>query len=237
MKKRISMLAACVLMLTGCNGDKVQNVSDNTETTTETTAVSQTTAESTTTAEPTTETVTETETAAETQTPNGCESAIDAARLYYNCYITENYEQLYNLFSADEIKGYHSYIDNSGILGEQKADDVFRKSAVIKAVKYSMMNIRGIMAETSDVPYENWSVTLSGSEFAETGENELAQFNSKLGTAFTAAVDCGYVYYTDGIEEHKLLGNDCSFVEKDGRWYLSYSTYMNAELMTFMDLR
>ena len=70
----------------------------------------------------------------------------------------------------------------------------------------------------------------------ETGENELNDFNKTLNTEFSAAADCGYVYYKDGNDDHSFIGNGCAFVEHDGKWYLSYTTIMNAELITYLDI-
>ena len=99
-----------------------------------------------------------------------------------------------------------------------------------------MAAIRAIMAEKSDVPPEKWTTSLAEDTLRATGENELKDFNKTLSTEFTAGSDCGHVYYRDGDEEHSFVANGCAFVELDGRWYLSYSSVMNAELITYMDI-
>ena len=92
------------------------------------------------------------------------------------------------------------------------------------------------MKEKSDVAPDKWTVSLAEDLLRTTGDNELADFNKTLNTEFTAAADCGYVYYKDGNDDHSFIGNGCAFVELDGRWYLSYTTIMNAELITYLDI-
>ena len=171
-----------------------------------------------------------------TVSENGYASAQEAAQNYYNAYLTNNYEALYNMFSEDEIKAYHTYVDSAGLIGEEKADKAFGKGNVIKAIKGSIANIRSIMAEKSDKPAEQWAVTFKDEDLKAASPEELAQYNQTLGTSFTNAMNCDYVYYTDGDDRNSFVGNACSLVENNGRWYLSYSTLMSAELITFLDI-
>jgi len=220
-------------------------VSDN-DTTTAAEAVS---AETTTAATTTTATTTTaaTTTAAETtsqkaeekkeETPQkGFGSSFDAAKAYYNAYLTGNADAVYDMFCPNEIEGYHAYISTTDLLDGKNPQVVFKRSNVIDAIKKSMNTIYGIMGEKSDVPHDKWTCSLTEETLKNTGENELKDFNKTLGTNFTAAADCGHVYYKDGDEEHSFIGNACAFVEQDGRWYLSYSTVLNAELITYMDI-
>ena len=171
-----------------------------------------------------------------TVSENGYPSAQEAAQNYYNAYLTNNYEAIYNMFWQDEITAYHAYFNNSGQIGEEKAEKAFGKGNVIKAIKASIANIRSIMAEKSDKPAEQWGVTFKAEDLTAVSPDELAQYNASLGTAFTNAMNCGYVYYNDGADRNSFVGNACSLVEKDGRWYLSYSTLLSAELITFLNI-
>lgn len=193
------------------------------ETTTTTTAAEKATEKP---AEPTT---------AEART-GGFGSSFEAAKAYYNAYITNNADAVYDMFCPEEIEAYHSYIGTTDLLDGKNPQVVFKRSAVIDAIKQSMAAIRGIMAEKSDLPPEQWTTSLAEDTLRATGENELKDFNKTLSTEFTAGSDCRHVYYEDGAEEHRFVGNGCAFVELGGRWYLSYSSVMNAELITYMDI-
>ena len=168
----------------------------------------------------------------------GFATCIDAARAYYDAYLRGDPYAVYNMFCEEEIEGYHAYLDTeqSSMLDGKNAQVMFKRSKVISAINDSINRIHSIMAEKSDVPPAQWTASIAEQTLKPTGENELKDFNKKLGTSFTNASDCGYVYYKDGNEEHDFLGNGCGFVELDGRWYLSYSTVMYAELLTYMDI-
>ena len=166
----------------------------------------------------------------------GFDSCIDAAKAYYNAYLRSDANAVYDMFCSEEIDGYHAFLANSDYLDGQNPQVVFKRSNVVSAIEKSMKAIHDIMAEKSDVPADKWSASISEDLLKPTGENELNDFNKTLGTKFTSGNDCGYVYYKDGNDEHDFIGNGCAFVELDGRWYLSYTTVMNAELLTYMDI-
>lgn len=175
----------------------------------------------------------------QTEAPKkGFDTCIDAAVAYYDAYLRGDPEAVYNMFCADEIEGYHAYLDTeqADLLEGKNAQVMFKRSKVISAINESIKRIHSIMAEKSSVPPDQWTTTIVEQTLRATGENELKDFNKQLGTHFTNASGCGYVYYKDGNEEHDFLGNSCGFVELDGRWYLSYSTVMHAELLTYMDI-
>ena len=207
----------------------VTTVSGKADETVTTTAITTTTA---TAAEKPTEKPTE-PTKAEPQ--KGFGSSFEAAKAYYNAYLTNNADAVYDMFCQDEIEAYHAYIGTTDLLDGKNPQVVFKRSAVIDAIKQSMDNIRRIMAEKSDVPPEKWTTSLAEDSLRPNGENELKDFNKTLSTEFTAGSDCGLIYYKDGNEEHDFVGNGCAFVELDGRWYLSYSSVMRSELITYMD--
>lgn len=173
----------------------------------------------------------------ETEAPKkGKGSSFEAAQAYYNAYISGNAEAVYELFCEDEIEGYNVYLGTTELLEGKNPQVVFKRSNVINAIKESISVIHEIMAANSDVPAGKWSVSLTESTLTPIEPDELREFNDTLGTAFTSANDCGRVFYMDGDPDHDFVGNGCAFVELDGRWYLSYTTVMNAELITYMDI-
>lgn len=253
--KWLGAVCLAALALYSCGGKKVGNVSSEpTESTSVTTSVQTGTSTKTTSSAPkktssaatsvTTTTaaaeMTDEEAAAETTAApaptNGYSSAVEAAQTYYNAYLSDNFELVYDMFSQEEIDGYHRLVDRTGMLGEETAENAFRKAEVVKAIKLSMAGIREVMAANSTLPPEQWTVTFKPDDLTANTIDELSNFNVTLGTGFSTAMDCAHVYYTDGQDEHKFVGNGCAFVEKDGKWYLSYSTYMNSELLTYMDI-
>lgn len=257
--KYISLTAVCILaaVLTACGGKKVGSTSSEpTESVSVTATAAATTAKTTvvssltttkkktetsvsTSTEAVTEAAAETTVAETTAAPaptNGYASAAEAAQTYYHAYLSDNYELVYDMFSQEEIDGYHRFVDRTGMLGDETAEKAFRKAEVVKAIKLSMANIRDVMTANSQLPPEQWTVTFKPDDLKASTVDELSNFNVTLGTGFSTAMDCAHVYYTDGQDEHKFVGNGCAFVEKDGKWYLSYSTYMNSELLTYMDI-
>ena len=249
--KWFSAVFLTALSLTSCGSKKSEKSAPEptTETITETTvSATSTSAKTTTSTAKTTSTTSLTTTATETEPPamkttaaepvqtNGYASAVEAAQAYYSAYLSNSYELLYDMFSQEEIDGYNRLVDRTGMLEGETAESGFRKSEVIKAIKLSMANIREVMAANSQIPPEQWTVTFKPEDLKANTVDELSEFNVTLGTGFSSAMDCGHVYYTDGNDEHKFVGNGCAFVEKEGKWYLSYSTYMNSELLTYMDI-
>lgn len=166
----------------------------------------------------------------------GFDNSFEAAKAFYGAYLTANAEAVYDMFCSEEIEGYHAYISTTDLLEGQNPQVVFKRSNVIGAIQSSMKNIRDIMAEKSDTPADKWSTSLNEELLKPIGENELNDFNKTIGTKFTGGCDCGIIYYQDGDPNHDFIGNGCAFVELDGRWYLSYTTVLNAELITYMDI-
>lgn len=259
---RITAAVTAVVLSTaafGCENKKKPDKVNETETTTsaqeEPTSSATTDTETTTAVTAPTEAASATETTAATETAapaettapkaeekkesapqKGFASSFDAAKAYYNAYLTGNADAVYDMFCTDEMEGYHTYLSTTDLLDGKNPQVVFKRSNVIDAIKKSMDTIYGIMGEKSDIPHDKWTCSLTEETLKNTGENELKDFNKTLGTNFTAAADCGHVYYKDGNDEHSFIGNACAFVELDGRWYLSYSTVLNAELITYMDI-
>ncbi len=203
-----------------------------TETTTFTTSAETTTSA----AETTAPAATEAPQAPTKAVKKGYDSSFEAAKAYYNAYLTGNADAVYDMLCEEEIEAYHSYLRSTDLLEGKNPQVVFKRSNVISAIKQSIQAIHDIMKEKSDVAPDKWTVSLTEDLLRTTGDNELADFNKTLNTEFTAAADCGYVYYKDGNDDHSFIGNGCVFVELDGRWYLSYTTIMNAELITYLDI-
>ncbi len=203
-----------------------------TETTTFTTSAETTTSA----AETTAPAATEAPQAPTKAVKKGYDSSFEAAKAYYNAYLTGNADAVYDMLCEEEIEAYHSYLRSTDLLEGKNPQVVFKRSNVISAIKQSIQAIHDIMKEKSDVAPDKWTVSLTEDLLRTTGDNELADFNKTLNTEFTAAADCGYVYYKDGNDDHSFIGNGCAFVELDGRWYLSYTTIMNAELITYLDI-
>ena len=210
---------------TGTSAAVTSEVKTETLTTTSAEASAATTAPATTTAKKD-----------ESKPLKGYSSSFEAAKAYYNAYLSGNSDAVYEMFCEEEIDGFNAYIGTTDLLEGKNAQVVFKRSNVVNAIKESIATIHGIMKERSDVPPDKWTVSLTEDLLRHSGENELKDFNKTLGTDFSDANDCGHVYYRDGNEEHDFIGNGCAFVELDGRWYLSYSTVMNAELITYLDI-
>lgn len=207
-----------------------EKVTGTTDSSTETSA-----AQTTTTTAATTEKPKETEKKADEAPKKGYSSSFEAAKAYYNAYLTSNADAVYDMFCSEEMEGYFAYLGTTDLLQGKNAQVVFKRSNVVNAIKQSMKNIHDIMAEKSDVPADKWTTSLSEDLLKPTGENELNDFNKTLGTKFTNAADCGMVYYKDGNDDHNFIGNGCAFVELDGRWYLSYTSIMHSELITYLE--
>lgn len=257
-----SLAAVISAAMWSCDNKKNTNSSDKNETTNssteaETTVTSASDTETTTDAKSTeksdttsaassaetttTAAVTEEKPAETTKKPDeapkkGYGSCIDAAKAYYNAYLTSNADAVYDMFCSEEIDGYHTYLGTTDLLDGQNAQVALKRSNVVNAIKQSMKNVHDIMAEKSDVPADKWTTSISEELLKPIGENELNDFNKTLGTQFKSANECGIVYYKDGNDEHSFIGNGCAFVELDGRWYLSYTTVMNIELITYLDI-
>ncbi len=165
----------------------------------------------------------------------GYSSAYEAAQYYYNAYLTDNYELVYSMFCQEEIDAYNSYIDSIEMF-DSPAASVFRKSAVTDAVKASMANIDALRADNQDSENDKWTVLLTEEDIFPAEDEDIAEFNDTLGTSFTSAADCGFVYYQDTDNQRAFVGNGCAFVEYEGKWYLSYASAMQSELLMYMEI-
>lgn len=166
---------------------------------------------------------------------HGYSSAYEAAKAYYNAYLTNNYELIYNMFCEPELNAYNAYFDSLE-LTETKADDIFTKDTVENAVKASMENVKNLRADNQDSDNDKWSVTLKEEDIVVSQVEDIGLFNETLGTSFTSGADCGYVYYQNETNQKAFVGNGCAFVEYNGKWYLSYTSLIQSELINYMEI-
>ena len=247
-----------VLLMTGCGG-RSSSSSSEAETTavTSSTAVSDETTKVTTktettaaktTAEPTTEATTGEE---QTESATGSsservtipdlhsgsdvdEECLAAAQAFYKVYLDHDAEAVYSMFDKAEIDGYNELIAPE--LGGASAKEVFRRAAVIRAIEDSMDNISEIMEYYADSDKDVWSFSVRGTDLEEVSAEELAEFNETLGTDYTKAYTCQYMFYNDDTNNKSFTGNSASFVQSGGVWYLSYSSAMGTDLLNFIDI-
>lgn len=244
MKRTLLFIACMMLSVTcaSCGGKK----SHMTEAAVETTAEAVTTLVDDTT-ETTTDAVTEPETSAapETTAPPEPETKpteddskytghMDIARDFYDAYITHDAEAVYAMFSKEETEAFFKVIEPS--LDGKAANEVFKKSVVIKAISDSMDAVKDIMASYADTDADKWSVLISEENIRDISEEDLAGFNDDYGTSFTSAVQCRYMYYQDDSNGQAFTGNVSSFLEKDGKWYLSFSQLVQSDLYKYIYL-
>ena len=157
-----SALWSCDNKKSSESGAAEESSSAITETTSETTSPSQenteaaaTTSSSASTAESTTLTTsagTTTTSAAETTAPaateapqaptkavkKGYDSSFEAAKAYYNAYLTGNADAVYDMLCEEEIEAYHSYLRSTDLLEGKNPQVVFKRSNVISAIKQSI---------------------------------------------------------------------------------------------------
>lgn len=188
-----------------------------------------------------TETVTTVTTAATTphelaeKARQGYPSAYEAAQAYYDAYLTGNYELVCNMFCKPETDAYNEYFDSLE-LTETKAETIFTNDAVENAVKASMENIKNLRADNQDSESDKWSVSLKEEDIVPSQPEDIDSFNEALGTSFTSGADCGYVYYQNETNQKAFVCNGCAFVEYNGKWYLSYTSLIQSELINYMEI-
>lgn len=162
------------------------------------------------------------------------EECLEAAQAFYQAYLDGDAEKVYSMFDKAEIDGYNELIAPE--LGGASAKEVFRRAAVIRAIEASMDNISQIMDYYADSENDVWSFSVRGSDLEKVSEEELEEFNESLGTSYTSAYTCQYMFYNDDTNNKSFTGNSASFVESGGVWYLSYSSAMGSDLLNFIDV-
>lgn len=214
--------------------------SEENETVSETsTAAEETTAEQTTAAaaeEKTSETTAEktTEPAAEKKDEGGYTDVTALAQTFYNAYLGHDPEAVYALFDTEEIDGYSKLIKDE-LEGKDPAV-VFSKKAVVSAIDQSMTSISEIMDAYSDSGQDEWTVEVTADDLEDVEEAQLDDFNGDLSTSYAAAKIINYVFYRDKSNDQSFTGNSSAFLNKNGKWYLSYSSLMQSELINYIDL-
>ena len=108
----------------------------------------------------------------------GYDSSFEAAKAYYNAYLTGNADAVYDMLCEEEIEAYHSYLRSTDLLEGKNPQVVFKRSNVINAIKQSIQAIHDIMKEKSDVAPDKWTVSLTEDLLRTTGDNELADYRA-----------------------------------------------------------
>jgi|GEM_PF-534345 len=208
--------------------EKITETSTNANETTTAATTTETSQEETTAAVETVQETTET-------VQHGFSTPYEAAQFFYNAYLSSNSELIYSMFCQSEIDAYNAYIDSQAYF-DAPAAEIFSKAAVEAAISASMQNIANLRADNQDSETDGWTVSLTEEDIIQSTPEDVAAFNETLGTSFTSGADCAYVYYQDLANQRAFVGNGCAFVESDGRWYLSYSSAIQSELLNYMNL-
>ena len=164
----------------------------------------------------------------------GFSDSMSAAIAFYDAYINYDAEAVYAMFDKEEIQCFYKLVEHS--LDGKSPEEVFRKSVVIRAINSSMDNISGIMESSSDSSTDKWSVQLNDSDLKLVDNEVLEEFNTTLGTSYTSVAECRFVFYQNETNGESFSGNSSAFVERNGKWYLSYSNAMGVELMNYIEL-
>ena len=255
MRKYPILLICTAMLLTGCSGKSgsSESVTETvpasaasvTTTTAEQTTASTTTAAATTmaaaatvsgqttTAPATDTTASSTETSTEKKKDaHDDPDVLTAARKYYQACLDHDADTVYSMFEKSEIDGYCKMIEPQ--LSGEPAKEIFRRAAVIRAIEASMDNVREIM-DYYGKSGDKWSFEVKEEDLEQIEADELNEFNKSLSTSFTKAYTCQYMIYNDETNGESFTGNSASFVEKDGKWYLSFSSSMGSDLIFFMN--
>lgn len=251
-KKNMAVLLSALLVCGGvvsCNSsssgsDKTPDVSDNTteaeifsETTTEVTSDH---AAMTTTTKKKVPVVTtkpasdkEMTTSAETS-GSGYTDSLTIASDFYQAYLEHDPEKVYKLFNEQEIECYKDLMADE--LDGESPDELFSQEALISAIDSSMVMIEEIMTEFSESENDRWTADVSDGILAEVTDEELSVFNEELGTDYTSGYVINYMYYVNADNGEVFVGNSSAFLEKNGQWYLSFSSLMQSELIDQLEI-
>lgn len=164
----------------------------------------------------------------------GYTSDLDIAQDFYNAYLNHDPEKIYSMFDPDEMKNYVKLVESE--LEGKSADEVFSKQAVTKAIGASMDSVGEIMKAYSDSDGDKWSVTITSDDIEKADDKSLESFNGDLNTSYSAASIINYIFYNNKANGESFTGNSSAFLEKDGRWYLSYSSLMQSELLNYLEV-
>ncbi len=242
------ILCTAAVLFAGCSKNSSSGSEETSAASAETTAVSATEINSTTAAASSTASSeastgsTEESTAEEQKTTESeekraeeCSDCLELAQKFYQAYLDHDAETVYSLFCIDEIEGYNKLIEPQ--LNGISPDEAFRKAAVVKAIEASMDNVRKIMEYYATDEGDKWSFKVTMDDLSDIDPEVLEDYNKSLGTDYTKSYTCQYMIYNDDTNGKSFTGNSVSFVEKEGKWYLSYSSLMGSDLIYFMDFQ
>ena len=159
-----------------------------------------------------------------TGTPgSGYTDSLTLATDFYQAYLDHKPERVYKKLIAEELDG-------------KSPDEVFSEDAVIKAIDDSMYMIEEIMAEFSDSENDRWSVDIT-EELLTTAEGDaISVFNEELGTNYKKGTVLQYMYYVNEDNGELFMGNSSAYLEKNGQWYVSFSSLMQSELIDQLEV-
>ncbi|MBQ3947307.1 MAG: hypothetical protein II656_02200 [Ruminococcus sp.] len=218
----------------------------STENSTETASESTSAAQSQTTTVTTKSAAAVTTTAAVTTAPNnekkpqpvaddtGYKDKLAIAQEFYKSYLSHDAEKVYSMFNIDEINGYYILMKNE--LDGKKPEEVFSKAVIVAAIDRSMKAIDEIREAYADSKDDKWAVDITNDDMSDIDQLTLEDYNSELGTKYTSGVVLNYIFYHDTNNNESFTGNSSAFVERDGKWYLSFSSLMQSELLNYIDL-
>lgn len=243
------ILCTAAVLLAGCSKNSSSGSEETSAASAETTAVSATEVNSTTAAASSTAVSSEASTGSTEETTGEeqktteseekraeeCSDCLELAQKFYQAYLDHDAETVYSLFCIDEIDGYNKLIEPQ--LNGISPDEAFRKAAVIKAIEASMDNVRKIMEYYATDASDKWSFKVTMDDLSDIDPEVLEDYNKSLGTDYTKSFTCQYMIYNDDTNGKSFTGNSVSFVEKEGKWYLSYSSLMGSDLIYFMDFQ
>ncbi len=138
------------------------------------------------------------------------------------------------MFSEDEIKGYKSLIKSE--LEGKDPDDVFSEKAIKDAIGKSMDSIAEIRKAYSDSDGDKWSVSITDDDIETADEKTMKSFNDDLKISFSSAAIINYAFYKNDTNGESFTGNSSAFLEKDGKWYLSFSSLIQSELINYLEV-
>lgn len=160
---------------------------------------------------------------------SGYTDSLTIASDFYQAYLDHDPEKVYKMFNPEEIECYKKLMADQ--LEGKSSDEVFSKEAVTKAIDDSMFMIEEIMAEYSDSETDRWTADITEEILDKATEEELSAFNEELGTSYTSGVIINYMYYVNADNGEPFVGNSSAFLEKNGQWYVSFSSLMQSELI------
>ena len=70
----------------------------------------------------------------------------------------------------------------------------------------------------------------------EEPKRKVLTINGDLKTKYTQAAVINYIFYRNSANEEAFTGNSSAYLMRDGKWYLSFSSLMQSELLNYIDL-